>query len=844
MPRPATIRPAGAAVVFACTLLAFCAPAAPADEPGAPADLARGAELFGNICADCHGERGEGVDFLYDSPLHGDLSVGRLAELIERTMPEGDPGSVVGADAAAVAAYAHERFYSRAAQLRNAPPRVELARLTQSQYRHSVADLAAAFAGVRKPNGERGLKAEYRRRGGDWKQRLAFSRVDATVDLDLGTGVPTPGDGDETGPADGKLAEGGFHILWDGAVLPPVTGEYTFVIDCTNQVQFELNGEKLVNVRVRSGDQTRYEAKAFLLAGRPTPLRLEMEKRMSERFGKTPEEAPFAGRLSWVPPHRAEAVVPTRHLLPGWAPRTLIVSTPFPPDDRSVGYERGSAVSAAWDEATTEAAFEVVDALLADEGSVRTFLGIKGKESDAEQREKAQAFCAKWAERAFRRPLTDEQRAVYVDAHFDGADGIGGAGEQAGQPRHWTDAVKRCVLMTLKSPHFLYPNLHAAVAAAGGEAPDGYDRAAALALALQDGLPDDDLWRAAAKGDLDEEKYVRWHAERMSREHRAAVKLEEFFADWLIPEGAHEMAKDESLYPGFDDAAVGDLRTSLELAVADALAADAPDLRTLWNADHLYLNARLANLYRDDLVEPDFFTTPDAPAAGTFVKLAVKPGRRAGLLTHPLLMAGYAHHRVTSPIHRGVFVARKLLGRDLKPPKEAFSPLPEDFGDGLTTRQRVAHQTADAACSACHDTINPLGFSLEQFDAIGRFRTEERVAAKGEGPPPAKPVDPAGVYPTPDGAEVTLAGADDLRRFVAESPEARTAFVERLFHHAVKQPAAAYGPDTREALSDRFEEEGRNIKAAFAAAAAVAALGPPTDDAPPRTAAADPPARN
>ncbi|WP_171184208.1 DUF1588 domain-containing protein [Alienimonas chondri] len=831
MPTLVPNRPAGAAVALACALLALSAPplslAAESPESRDKARIQRGAELFANVCADCHGEHGEGVDFLYESPLHGDLSVGQLGDLIARTMPEDDPSSVVGEDAAAVAAFAYDAFYSRVAQIRNAPPRVELSRLTENQYRTSVADLAAAFVGTRSPDEQRGLNAEYRRRGGPWDKRLAFKRVDSSIDLNLGQEVPKPNDGDQTGPAVDKLNEDGFEITWDGALLPPVTGEYKFIVEGSNAVSFDLNGVTLVETKVRSGDQTRYEASAFLLAGRPTPIRVRMEKRLGKSFDKDPRTYDFVSRLSWVVPHRAEAVIPERHLLPGGTPRTLLVSAPFPPDDRSVGYERGSAVSAAWDEATTEAAFEVADSLLETDEAVRTFLKINDKDAPEKQTEKAREFCTKWAERAFRRPLTDEQRAAYVDAHF--ADG-----------RPWRDAVKRCVLMTLKSPHFLYPNLHAAIAAAQGDQPDGYDRAAALALAMWDGLPDDALRNAAAKGQLDQPEQVAQQADRMSKDHRATVKLTEFFADWLIPEGAEGMAKDETLYPGFDAAAVGDLRTSLELTIAEGLAGDSADFKALWNADHLYLNARLAELYKDDLVDPQAALGEGAPQDGTFVKLAVKPGRRAGLLTHPLLMAGYAHHRVTSPIHRGVFVARKLLGRNLKPPKEAFSPLPEDFGEGLTTRERVAHQTGDVACSACHDMINPLGFSLEQFDAIGRFRTQERLATKTADGAEVKPVDPTGVYPTPDGTEVKLGGAADLSRYIVESSEARTAFVERLFHHAVKQPAAAYGMNTRETLAEQFEENGTDMRAAFAAAATVAALGPPIEPAETaRTAAAD-----
>ena len=836
MPAPAPIRPAWAAVALACAVTALPAPgpAAFAAEPDAAdptaaptAANARGAELFASVCADCHGERGEGVEFLYDGPLHGDLSVDQLADLITRTMPEGSPEDVTGEDAAAVAAFAHEAFYSRAARLRNAPPRVELSRLTETQYRRSVADLAAPFVGERNaaPDEPRGLEAEYRRNDGKRERRLAFKRIDPAVNLDLGDGVPEPRDGDEAGPAAGKLHESGFRIYWKGAVLPPVTGVYKFVVDCTHQAYLEVNGVPLVDTKVRSGDQTRQEGEIFLLAGRPVPIDLQMEKRMGKRFNQKQPDLDFAGKLLWAVPHRPEEVVPTRNLLPGRAPEVLLVSTPFPPDDRSVGYERGTAVSANWDAAASEAAFEVLDRLLDSDDSVRSFLKVDPEADAAKQTAQARAFCLTFAERAFRRPLSGEQRAL-IEAQFGGT-GDGG--------RTWEEAVKRSVLLTLKSPWFLYPNLHAAIAAAGGEAPDDYDVAAELALTLWDGLPDRPLLDAAARGELSDAGRVRAQADRMARDPRATVKLAEFFADWLIPEGAAEMAKDETLYPGFDAAAAGDLRTSLDLTIGEVLSGAAADFRALWDADGLYLNARLAALYADDLADPSA-----APADGTFAKLAVKPGRRAGLLTHPLLMAGYAHHRVTSPIHRGVFVARKLLGRSLKPPKEAFTLLPEDFGGNLTTRERIAHQTGDAACSACHNTINPLGFSLEQYDAIGRFRTEERLS-KGGAPAAVRPVDASATYETADGRTVEFNGAADLARFIAEDPDAHAAFVERLFHHAVKQPAAAYGADTRDRLAEAFTQSGYDVRAAFAAAAATAALGPPREAA--RTADAGDAAR-
>src|SRR5438105_14676208 len=118
----------------ACALLAI-APHATAAEGRS------GEQIYRQMCARCHGGQGEGVAAKYPDPLGGNRSPAQLAKYIAKSMPEDGPGKCTGADAERVAAYIHETFYSPAAQAKNKPPRVELARLTVRQYRHAVADL-------------------------------------------------------------------------------------------------------------------------------------------------------------------------------------------------------------------------------------------------------------------------------------------------------------------------------------------------------------------------------------------------------------------------------------------------------------------------------------------------------------------------------------------------------------------------------------------------------------------------------------------------------------------------------------------------------------------------------
>jgi hypothetical protein len=174
---------------------------------------------------------------------------------------------------------------------------------------------------------------------------------------------------------------------------------------------------------------------------------------------------------------------------------------------------------------------------------------------------------------------------------------------------------------------------------------------------------------------------------------------------------------------------------------------------------------------------------------------------RAGVLSHPYLLANLAYTSTSSPIHRGVFVSRSVLGRVLRPPEEAVAPLSPEIHAELSTRDRVALQTRPEACQGCHSMINPLGFTMENFDAIGRYRELERD----------KPIDASGSYLTQSGDIEEFAGIEDLAEFVATSDESQAAFVKQLFHHTVKQPILAYGPNRLIALKQNFAKNEFNI---------------------------------
>jgi hypothetical protein len=638
------------------------------------------------------------------------------------------------------------------------------------QYRNVVADLIGSFRDAGRWDEERGLKGEYssrgRRRRDDNARSRGLSRIDPEIRFNFGTDSPIPEQNAlkeiakhwQRAPvlwvplASFRSFSQEFRVNWQGSIFAPETGEYEFLVKTENATRLWVDDkvQPLIDASVKSGNDTEYRASIYLLGGRVYPLRVELSRS---------KEKTSSIALEWKLPRRAFDLVPRKNLSPNSFPETLVLKTPFPPDDRSVGYERGSSVSKAWDQATTDAAIEVAGYVVAH---VKELAGVADDAPDREQ--KLRDFCRRFAERACRRPLSDEQRSFFIDRRFKEANDL-------------DTAVKRAVLLVLKSPRFLYREI-------GNGRLDGYDVASRLSFGLWDSLPDQTLMDAAASGQLTTREQVVRQAERMVADLRARSKLREFLLQWLKVDQAPDIVKDPKRFPQFNEAIASDLRTSLDLFLDDVIESKSADFRQLLQAEYVYLNGRLAQYYGAEL-------SPAAP----FQKVDLDPHERAGVLSHPYLMATFAYTATSSPIHRGVFISRSVLGRVLRPPPEAVAPLAPDLHPDLTTRERVTLQTKPEACQSCHGMINPLGFTLERFDAVGRFRIVEK----------GRSIDATGSYETRAGESVEFDGVRDLAAFLAASDETHTAFVQQLFHYLVKQPVRAFGrtelPDLRRFLA-------------------------------------------
>ena len=718
--------------------------------------------LYAKLCANCHGEQGQGVPDEHDEPLAGDWPIEKLSRVITRTMPDDDPKKCIGDEAQRVARYIFDAFYSPDARLRNKPPRIGLVRLTNRQYLHSVADLIGSFIGRSELGQAGGLKASYHNSRNHSRNKNSIERTDATVDFQYGESTPAPDNREY------KAEE--FSMRWSGSVIAEETGDHKFIVTSENGVRLWVNDMnlKLIEGWVSSGETRELTGTLRLIGGRAYPVRLDFFKYKSSSASI---------KLEWHPPHGARQVIPARSLSPASTRNTFVLRQPFPPDDSSAGYERGSAVSKKWDEATTLAAIEMAN-LVADR--IDPLAGTSP--DDAQRDAKVHTFCNWFVERTFRRPLTPEQQQFFIDSRF-----------AEGKPA--TDSVKEVVLLALKSPRFLYPDL--------GQA-DDHAVAARLALGLWDSIPDDELLRAADAGRLGTPSQARQQALRMLRDPRSRAKLRDTFHHWLGLDHAEEIPKDTEQYPNYDKSLEADLRTSLNTFLDNIVWRTAgADFRKLLNSRHLPFNERLARFYGAQRVKhhgefgPSFFDH-----------------ERAGLLTHPYLLALYSYHNATSPIHRGVFITRHVLGRSLKPPPEAAVFKDEAFAPNMTMREKVTQLTKADACMTCHGIINPLGFALEQFDGIGRLRDTEK----------GRPINTISDYLSSDGSAVRLTSAGDLARHATESPSTQNGFIEMLFNQVAKQPVRAYGSGVLNRLRGDFVASGYNVQFLLAETAVINAL--------------------
>ncbi len=352
---------------------------------------------------------------------------------------------------------------------------------------------------------------------------------------------------------------------------------------------------------------------------------------------------------------------------------------------------------------------------IAENGGSAEELAVFGKSGFQADRalERLYAF----AERAYRRPLTDTDRQP-VSALYQKR-----LAEKAAPRQAALDALK----LILCSPAFLYLT---EITEDSSKALKPYDLASRLSYALWAAPPDEALLAAAKSGKLTEDAELKKQMQRMIADERITGFINGFLDSWLNLRDLGSMPPPrETNRSYYAEDLPTSMKTEVRLFFRDLLKGDGSVAQFL-HAEHTFADKKLAVLY--DLPEQKTLRRADG-----FQKVSLKGNNhRGGLLGMAGVLTVSANGVETSPVIRGVWVSENVLGIPPPPPPDVVPVIEPDVSGATTIRDRLAKHRADNACAECHRKIDPLGFSLESFDPIGRWRDSypnaRKVAAKAK----------------------------------------------------------------------------------------------------------------
>lgn len=383
----------------------------------------------------------------------------------------------------------------------------------------------------------------------------------------------------------------------------------------------------------------------------------------------------------------------------------------------------------------------------------------------------ARRILAHLMRRAYRREVAEEDFESPLDFYRRGkaADGF-----EAG--------IEMALSSILVSPEFLF-RVEREPPGIGSDSVypvSDVELASRLSFFLWSSIPDEELLETALRGELSRPEVLEQQVRRMLRDERSEALVSNFAAQWLHLRNLDSAKPDMRLFPGFDDNLRQAFRRETELLLQSVMQGDR-SLLDLLSTDYTFLNERLAKHYRVPHVYGSWFRKVDLD----------ETSRRGGLLRHGSILTVTSYNTRTSPVIRGHWVLENLLGVPPPPPPPNVSTFDQEVIDSsLSMRDRLEAHRANPACSGCHSLMDPLGFALENYDAVGRWRESEGT----------EPIDAAGNFP--GGSE--FRGVAGLEQALLERPELFVGtFVEKLMTYALGRVVEHYdAPAVRKILRE------------------------------------------
>ena len=383
------------------------------------------------------------------------------------------------------------------------------------------------------------------------------------------------------------------------------------------------------------------------------------------------------------------------------------------------------------------------------------------------------------ARRAYRRPVTEGDVGTLLDFYE--------AGRRDGS---FDDGIGFALERLLADPDFLYRIERDPVDVAAGTAypVSDVELASRLSFFLWSSIPDDELLDRAEDGTLADPAVLERQVRRMLADPRAKALVDNFAGQWLHLRNMESVYPDPLEFPEFDENLREAYQAETELFIEQQLRDDASMLDLL-RADYTFVNERLARHYGI----PNIY-------GNRFRKVTFAPGERAGLLSHGSLMTVTSYPNRTSPVLRGKWVLENLLGAPPPEPPPDVPTLEEENADGepLSMREALVMHRENPACAVCHAPMDPIGFSLENFNAIGEWRPTSEAGT---------PIDASGTLP--DGA--AFDGPTGLRDLLLDRPDDFVGTViEKLMMYALGRGLEYYdAPTVRRIVREAAGEDYR-----------------------------------
>lgn len=379
---------------------------------------------------------------------------------------------------------------------------------------------------------------------------------------------------------------------------------------------------------------------------------------------------------------------------------------------------------------------------------------------------KATSFIQSFGRRAFRRPLTAAELRTYLTLFNQGPTLTTGLDP-------FSAGVEVTLEAFLQSPNFLYRSGFGSTAVQGRSRLTDYEIAANLSYALTNSIPDAALSAIADQGALEASPAIVTQAKRLIATPAGKAAVDRFYFQFFGLGQYDTLEKDPKVAPQYPST-VGPLLHTETQQFLQYIFSQNGTLRDIFTSPVTFVNSTVAALYG----------LTGSFAANTWTQVQLDPAQRSGVLTRLGFLAYYGHDgTVQDSIHRGVYINRRLLCKDMSPPPGVVLPeIPAPMvGTTETNRQIVSRITGPGTCGAsCHGTlINPAGFAFENFDGVGKYRTTEN----------GQTIDASGTYPFVEGTK-SFANEVDFSKVLSESQALHSC-------HAVNWVANLYSREPR-----------------------------------------------